>query len=101
MSEITSFGTTPEIFSISLQVRAVELSVPLWTNDRHVYKVLMLLLRSPSEISINLSKTSSDSILTPSFLQIMLNLSIWAALLIGENLNFTHLDAKGSIIFEM
>ncbi len=72
MSLITLYGTTPDIFSISSKDNFFPV-YPL-INDEHVYNVFILLLRSPSEISIRASSTLSDSISIFSFLHIISSL---------------------------
>ena len=92
---IYSSGTTPDIDKISFSER-------FWfLKELAVCKVLMLLLRSPSDILINVSNTESFYNRTFSLEHINFNLSNYASFDIGENLNFTHLDAKGSMILLM
>ena len=85
-------GITPEMLNISFSLRLVVL------NELAVCNVLILLLKSPSEILMSASKTLESLTLIFSFSQINFNLVIWASFAMGENLNLTHLEAKGSII---
>jgi len=99
---MTGCGTTPEIFWMSSRVSDFLASLfSTLMKDEQVYKVLMLLLRSPSEISIRDLSTSSDSMAIFSFSLISLRRSSYVSSLTGENLYLTHLDARGSMILDI
>jgi hypothetical protein len=77
-------------------------SVRFWfLNELAVYSMLILLLKSPSEMSTNVSNTDYELTFTFSFSQISFSLLIYASLAMGENLNLTHLEASGSMILLM
>jgi len=79
---------------VSITVFRVKL---LSFNVAQSWIVVMDFLRSPSDISITLLKMLY-SVFIPSLLQIELSFVSWDWSGIGLNLNFIHLDPKGSII---